>query len=110
MKIAVTRCDGDTEVLVLNGPVLVYESEFQASIHSAEGMDHFFRSSDGKYDGYGFGAPDQGWTEQQAKTMLAGIQRTIIPATIRGILWQRARKAWQNVYWWYGHLMGKPGF
>jgi hypothetical protein len=66
MKIAVTRCDGDMEILILNDPIHIYEgcAGGQSSIHSAEGMDHFFRLSDGRYDGYGMGAPEQGWTQE----------------------------------------------
>jgi hypothetical protein len=30
VKIAVTRCDGDTEILILNEPVQVFEGSAQA--------------------------------------------------------------------------------
>ena len=36
MKLAVTRCDGDTEIIVLRDPVKVYEGTSQAHIQSAE--------------------------------------------------------------------------
>ncbi len=112
MKLAVTRCDGDTEIIILNDPVQVYEGTAQAHIHSAEGMDHYFRLSDGKYDGYGAGAPEQGWTQEQAKTMLEAMssQRQIIPLSIRAILKERARKAIWFVRWHWNHFLGTPGF
>jgi len=52
VKLAVTRCDGDTEIIVLRDPVKVYEGTSRAHIQSAEGMDHYFRLSDGHYDGW----------------------------------------------------------
>lgn len=113
MKIAVTRCDGDTEILTLQEPVKLSEApRGQACLHSAEGLEHFFRVSDGRYDGWGCGAPAQGWTPQQGQTFVEQIsgQRQIVPVTIRGIIWQRLRKKWQWIRWWYGHLMREPGF
>lgn len=112
MKLAVTRCDGDTEIIILNDPVQVFEGTHQAHIHSAEGMDHYFRLSDGKYDGYGRSAPDQGWTSNQAATYLEQMdsERRIIPVTIRGILWERLKRVRWFLVWRYNHLLGRKGF
>lgn len=114
MKIAVIRCDGDIEILVLNEPIRICDglSGGQSSIHSAEGMDHFFRPSDGRYDGWGTGMPSPGWSEEQASTAIKAIQeaRTVIPVTIRGVLMQRVYKLRQYIVWWYGHITGKSGF
>lgn len=112
MKIAVTRCDGDTEILTLNEPLRLVEGLSQAMIHSAEGMDHFFRLSDGKYDGWGAGAPDQEWTEEQEKTMISHIssQRQIILVTIRSILIVRLKKVAWFIRWHWNHFLKTPGF
>ena len=111
MKLAVMRCDGDAEILTLNDPVKVTDGPGQACIHSADGVDHFFRLSDGRYDGYGIGAPDQGWTTEQAMTLNDHFHtgRVIIPVTIRGILASRITKARWFVTWHWNHFMGRPG-
>jgi hypothetical protein len=112
MKIAVTRCDGDTEILTLTDPVKITDGPGQACIHNANGVDHFFRLSDGRYDGYGIGAPDEGWTQNQAQTISDAFQveRKIIPVSIRYILAARLRKIWWFVRWHFYHALGKEGF
>jgi len=112
MKLAVTRCDGDTEILILNDPVKVYEGTVQAHIHSAEGMDHYFRLSDGCYDGYSMSAPEQGWTEEQAKTMRDAVQkeRLFIPLTLARFCELRLRRWYRTIMYWWGYLLRKPGY
>jgi hypothetical protein len=112
MKIAVTRCDGDTEILILNDPVKVYEGTSQAHIHSAEGMDHYFRLSDGCYDGWGYGCPDCAWTAEQAATYQKQIQseRDFIPLTFARFCSLRLRRWLQSARWWWGYLWQKPGY
>lgn len=91
MRIAVTRCDGDTEIINLHGTVIISDGPGQARIHCADGTDHFFCLSDGKYDGYGLGAPDEGWTQAQAETMLRSFDsgRQIIHLSVTRILIDR---------------------
>lgn len=112
MKIAVTRCDGDTEVIILSEPVQVYEGTHQAHIHSADGMDHYFRLSDGCYDGYGCGCPAPGWTPEQAMTLRESIQsqRMFVPLTCARFVGLRIRKIWRTARWWYGYLLQKDGY
>lgn len=114
MKIAVTRCDGDTEILILSEPVKVYEGCVggQGHIHSADGMDHYFRLSDGCYDGYGCGIPDPGWTAQQAVTLREQInsQRMFVPLTVGRFVELRLRKVWRKARWWYGYTLQLPGY
>ncbi|HKN69999.1 MAG TPA: hypothetical protein VJX30_03145 [Terriglobales bacterium] len=111
MKLAVTRCDGDTEIIVLRDPVKVYEGTSQAHIQSAEGMDHYFRLSDGHYDGWAWGPPG-GCTQEQAKTYIGAMQRErrIIPVSIRNILKQRLHKVWWSWRCRWGRFTKEPGF
>jgi hypothetical protein len=114
MKLAVTRCDGDTEIIVLNEPVHVSEGCVggQACIHSADGMDHYFRLSDGCYDGYGMGCPGEGWTEQQAVTLRESLQdqRMLTPLTFRRFCYLKVCKLVRWARWWSGYLQQKPGY
>lgn len=113
MKIAVTRCDGDTEIIVLNDPVKVYEGSSQAHIHSAEGMDHYFRLSDGCYDGLAMGIPTGSpCTQQQAESYLEALmdQRKIIPLTVQRFCFLCVRRWYRKLQWWKGCLLQLPGY
>lgn len=110
MKIAVTRCDGDTEVLVLVEPVQVFEGKHQAHIHSADGTDHYFRLSDGCYDGYGMGVP--GWTPEQANTLREQFEsgRRFVPMTFARFCYLKVDKLWRKLRWWRGYLLQLEGY
>jgi hypothetical protein len=112
MKIAVTRCDGDIEIIILTEPVRVFEGSTQAHIHSADGMDHYFTKPDGFYDGWGRGLPDEGWTQQQATTMLDEIknQRMIISLTFARFIGLRVKRIRRFLQWWTGYLLQQPGY
>jgi hypothetical protein len=109
MKLAVTRYDGDTEIIVLTEPVTVTESQYQPHIHSADGMDYYFRR-DGFYDGWGRGCC--GWTGEQAKTLLRSIeeQRKRIPLTTARFLSLKARNLLRTFRWWKGYILQETGY
>jgi len=54
MKIQVVRTDGRVETLELAGALYAKEPEpnGQGSLQLANGMTHFFRATDGAYDGW----------------------------------------------------------
>lgn len=110
MKIAVTRSNGDTEIIVLVDPVEVCEGKHQASIHSADGMDHYFRLSDGCYDGWGYGVPS--WTDEQAKTLAQQISesRKVIPLTLSRFISLTIYRYYKKAVWWKGYLLQLPGY
>ena len=115
MKIAVVGCDGDTEIITLNGPVEIHEGDVMGYLHSAEGYDHYFYTGKerlGRYDGWGLGAPDQGWTQEQAMTYLRATQseRETISLTFRRFLYFKFRKLRKWVVWWKGYLLQEPGY
>ena len=112
MKIAVTRCDGDTEIIVLNEPVQVFEGNTQAHIHSADGMDYYFRKSDGCYDGWSMGFPSEGWTPDQAKTLIESVlsQRAIVPLTLTRFIELKLTRYWRRIVFWKGCALGLEGY
>ena len=57
MKLKLQRRDGQHETISIVGPVEVHHGEKMDHLHSADGMDHYFWSDDGTYDGWGMGAP-----------------------------------------------------
>jgi hypothetical protein len=53
MKIRVIRSEDHREELIsIVGPVEISEGDHLSSLHSAEGLDHYF-TQDGYYDGWG---------------------------------------------------------
>lgn len=113
MKIAVTRADGNTELLLLNGPVTIHEGgQYQSHIHSAEGFDHYFQP-DGYYDGWGLGCPDNScWTKEQAQTYIKAAQdeRRIVPLTFARFAWLKLRDMRRRAVFWKVVLLRLPGY
>lgn len=112
MKIAVTRCDGGTEILTLSDPVTINEGRRQAHIHDASGIDHFFRAEDGYYDGWGMGTPGEGWNPAQGQTLIEYVQnaRVEVPLTLQRFLWFKVRSIYKWAQFHWNNLWRKPGY